>query len=49
MNIYGINIVIMKKLTLKERFELWMALYGLTYADFIWLALGIGVLIWLVL
>lgn len=38
-----------KKLTLKEEFELWMAINGLEYKDLIWLALGVGVFIWLVL
>ena len=38
-----------RKLNIKEKFELWMAINGLEYADFLWLAFGIGVLIWLVL
>ena len=39
----------MKKLNLKEKFELWMAIHGLTYADFLWLAFGLGILIWCII
>ena len=37
------------KLSLKEKFDLWLALNGLTYADLLWLAFAVGIMIWLIL
>ena len=38
-----------RKLKLKDKLELWMALYNITYVDLVWLLLAVIILIIMIL